>query len=126
MIQSFREWLNEQGLNEGEDLKTLHYNLIHDGGTSLSYIGSLHYDKSHDFFAFNLPKSKFDYFAKFGYPLLLGTSRKSLFGGDIKDRLLPTLETTLLAVKKNIMFVRVHDVKENYEIIKHYEKQHNN
>ena len=54
---------------------------------------------------------------KYGYPLLLGTSRKSMFGGEIKDRLQPTLESTRLAVRKGVLFVRVHDVKENYEAI---------
>ncbi len=53
-----------------------------------------------------------------GYPLLLGTSRKSMFGGEVKDRLAPTLESTRLAVKKGVLFVRVHDVKENCEVIK--------
>lgn len=50
---------------------------------------------------------------RYGLPLLLGTSRKSMFGGEVKDRLLPTLETTRKAVHKNVLFVRVHDVKEN-------------
>ena len=54
---------------------------------------------------------------KYGYPLLLGTSRKSMFGGDVKDRLEPTLESTRLAVRKNVLFVRVHDVKENFQAI---------
>ena len=53
-----------------------------------------------------------------GYPLLLGTSRKSMFGGEVKDRLAPTLESTRLACKKGVLFVRVHDVKENADIIK--------
>ena len=53
-----------------------------------------------------------------GYPLLLGTSRKRMFGGNVEDRLQATLESTKLAVKKNILFVRVHDVKENYEAIR--------
>ena len=55
---------------------------------------------------------------KFGYPLLLGTSRKSMFGGDVADRLAPTLETTKQAVKQGVLFVRVHDVKENLQAIK--------
>ncbi len=55
---------------------------------------------------------------KFGYPLLLGTSRKSMFGGEVKDRLNPTLETTRKAVRQNVLFVRVHDVKENCEAIR--------
>ena len=55
---------------------------------------------------------------RFGYPLLLGTSRKSMFGGDVADRLAPTLETTRQAVKQDVLFVRVHDVKENLQAIK--------
>lgn len=53
-----------------------------------------------------------------GYPLLLGTSRKSMFGGLPEERLPQTLESTRLAVRKNVLFVRVHDVKENVEAIK--------
>ena len=53
-----------------------------------------------------------------GYPLLLGVSRKSMFGGKAEDRLAPTLKATELAVKKGILFVRVHDVKENREAIR--------
>ena len=56
--------------------------------------------------------------SRLGYPLLLGVSRKSLFGGDVRDRLAPTVRATASAVKKGIMFVRVHDVKENVEAIK--------
>ena len=48
-----------------------------------------------------------------GYPLLLGASRKSMFGGAVEDRLEPTLAATRLAVQKGVRFVRVHDVKEN-------------
>lgn len=53
-----------------------------------------------------------------GYPLLLGASRKSFFGGSVQDRLLQTLESTRLAAKRGVLFVRVHDVKENVEVIK--------
>ena len=55
---------------------------------------------------------------KLGYPLLLGASRKSMFGGKAEDRLLPTLESTRIAAQKGVLFVRVHDVKENAEVIK--------
>lgn len=48
-----------------------------------------------------------------GYPLLIGTSRKSMFGGNVEDRLKPTLKSTRLAAKKGVLFVRVHDIKEN-------------
>lgn len=52
-----------------------------------------------------------------GYPLLLGTSRKSMFGGRVEDRLAPTVESTRLAARKKVLFVRVHDVKENARAI---------
>lgn len=53
-----------------------------------------------------------------GYPTLLGASRKSMFGGNVEDRLPQTLESTRLAVKKGVLFVRVHDVLENAQAIK--------
>ena len=59
----------------------------------------------------------------FGYPLLLGTSRKSMFGGKAEDRLEATLSSTRLAVKKGVLFVRVHDVKENAQAIKEIYEQ---
>lgn len=52
-----------------------------------------------------------------GYPLLLGTSRKSFFGGEVGGRLSATLETTAQAVRDGILFVRVHDVAENKSVI---------
>lgn len=52
------------------------------------------------------------------YPLLMGASRKSLFGGDVNDRLAQTLRATELAVSFGVTFVRVHDVKENLSAIK--------
>lgn len=53
-----------------------------------------------------------------GYPLLLGTSRKSMFGGNVEDRLPQTVQSTRLAARKKILFVRVHDVKENVQAIR--------
>lgn len=52
-----------------------------------------------------------------GYPLLLGTSRKSFMGGEVSGRLSATLETTAQAVREGILFVRVHDVAENKSVI---------
>ncbi|MCH5146755.1 MAG: dihydropteroate synthase [Clostridiales bacterium] len=52
-----------------------------------------------------------------GYPSLLGCSRKSMFGGLPEDRLKPTVEATRVAAKKGVLFVRVHDVKENAKAI---------
>ena len=57
-----------------------------------------------------------------GYPLLLGTSRKSFLGGEVESRLSATLDTTRLAVRQGVLFVRVHDVKENKMIIDLYQK----
>lgn len=54
----------------------------------------------------------------FGYPLLIGTSRKSMFGGEAEGRLAPTVESTRFAAQKGVLFVRVHDVKENVQAIR--------
>lgn len=57
-----------------------------------------------------------------GCPLLLGCSRKSVVGRaldlPVDGRLEGTLATTVLAVVKGCMFVRVHDIKENVRAIK--------
>lgn len=55
-------------------------------------------------------------------PVLLGSSRKSVIGNTlslpVEERLEGTLATTVMAVLNGAMFVRVHDVKENYRVIK--------
>ena len=57
-----------------------------------------------------------------GCPLLLGCSRKSVIGitldKPVEDRLEGTLATTVVGVMKGCMFVRVHDVKENIQVIR--------
>lgn len=57
-----------------------------------------------------------------GYPVLLGTSRKSVIGLTldlpVTERLEGTLVTTVAAVLGHCAFVRVHDVKENVRAIK--------
>ncbi|MBO5328658.1 MAG: dihydropteroate synthase [Clostridia bacterium] len=58
-----------------------------------------------------------------GYPTLLGTSRKSLFGGKVEDRLAQTVKSSVHAAKCKTLFVRVHDVKENYDAIRRYYEQ---
>jgi dihydropteroate synthase len=55
-----------------------------------------------------------------GYPLLLGASRKSMIAKllklpDPKARLSGSLGTTALAIQSGADFIRVHDVRENYE-----------
>jgi len=56
----------------------------------------------------------------FDYPFLLGTSRKSMFGGEVETRLSKTLDSTALAVKQGVLFVRVHDVRENKLVIEKF------
>lgn len=65
-------------------------------------------------------------FKELGYPVLLGCSRKSCIGyvleNKIEERMVGTLATTAMAVNAGISFVRVHDVKENADFIKMYER----
>ncbi|MBE6072902.1 MAG: dihydropteroate synthase [Clostridium butyricum] len=60
----------------------------------------------------NLPQIK-----KMGYPILLGTSRKSMIGNTlnlpVEQRLEGTLATTVMGVMYGCEFIRVHDVLEN-------------
>lgn len=55
-----------------------------------------------------------------GYPILLGTSRKSVIGNTLnlppKERLEGTLATTALGIVKGCDFIRVHDVLENKRV----------
>ena len=57
-----------------------------------------------------------------GYPILLGTSRKSVIGLSLDlpkdERLEGTLATTALAVNSGCSFVRVHDVKANVRVVR--------
>jgi dihydropteroate synthase len=57
-----------------------------------------------------------------GYPVLLGTSRKSMIGLTlnlpVEERVEGTVATTVMGVMKGCSFVRVHDVKENFRAMK--------
>lgn len=61
-------------------------------------------------------------FKQFGYPVLLGCSRKSCIGltldlpADKREE--GTLATTVMAVMKGMAFVRVHDVEKNVRAIR--------
>ncbi len=55
--------------------------------------------------------------------ILLGASRKSLFGGDVEDRLEATLAATRHATRLGVRFVRVHDVAENLAAIRETESR---
>ena len=62
-----------------------------------------------------------DILHRLGFPILLGTSRKSVIGNTLNlpadQRVEGTLATTVIGVMKGCSFVRVHDVKENKRII---------
>jgi len=55
-----------------------------------------------------------------GYPVLLGTSRKSMIGLTlnlpVEERLEGTLATTTMGIMKGCAFIRVHDIKENKRV----------
>lgn len=56
-------------------------------------------------------------FKELEYPLLLGTSRKSLIGNTLnlppEKRIEGTLATTVIGIMKRCDFIRVHDIREN-------------
>lgn len=60
-------------------------------------------------------------FHRFGMPMLLATSRKSVIGNTldlpVDQRVEGTLVTTVMAAMKRYSFVRVHDIKENKRAI---------
>ncbi|MDR1992335.1 MAG: dihydropteroate synthase [Nitrososphaerota archaeon] len=57
-----------------------------------------------------------------GYPVLLGTSRKSMIGKvlglPVNERVEGTAATVALGIAKGVDFVRVHDVGEMYRVVK--------
>lgn len=59
---------------------------------------------------------------RLGYPVLLGVSRKSVVGNvlDIpkEERLIGTVALGVFGCLKNMMFLRVHDVKEHVQAVK--------
>lgn len=62
-----------------------------------------------------------DVLHRLGFPILLGTSRKSVIGLTLDlpadQRVEGTLVTTVMGVMKGCAFVRVHDIKENKRAI---------
>ena len=61
-------------------------------------------------------------FTRLGYPVLLGTSRKSVIGLTLDlpkdERVEGTIATSVIGTLNRCMFLRVHDVKENYRAVK--------
>lgn len=73
--------------------------------------------------------ARLDEFLSLGYPVLVGTSRKSFIGRVLENappesqaRLYGTIAMNMLALLKGASILRVHDVKENVDLIKLYEK----
>ncbi len=74
--------------------------------------------------------SKLSEIVDLGYPVLLGTSRKSMIGISldlpVEERLEGTIATNVIGVNSGCSIIRVHDVKENLravrmtDIINHY------
>lgn len=66
--------------------------------------------------------NKCDKLLKLGYPLLLGTSRKSVIGitleTSVNERVYGTIATTVVGYERGCRLFRVHDVKENIEALK--------
>lgn len=62
-----------------------------------------------------------DRLKELGYPVLLGTSRKSVIGltlnVDKDDRMAGTVATTVMGYERGCSIFRVHDVKENYQAL---------
>ena len=65
---------------------------------------------------------RLDMLSSLGYPVLLGASRKSVIGNTLnlpkEERVEGTIVTSVYAVLKGAMFVRVHDVKENMRAVR--------
>ena len=66
--------------------------------------------------------NKLELFQELGYPVLLGTSRKSMIGLTldlpVDQRVEGTITTSVWAVQAHYGFVRVHDVAANYRAVR--------
>ncbi|MFW5907694.1 MAG: dihydropteroate synthase [Candidatus Natronoplasma sp.] len=64
---------------------------------------------------------RLDEFTSFGYPVLLGASRKSflgeILGKEAEERLYGSLAVAASAVEKGASILRVHDVKETVDVV---------
>lgn len=61
--------------------------------------------------------NKLERLTELGYPVLLGTSRKSMIGNALNlpsdERVEGTVATSVIGIMKGCDFIRVHDIKEN-------------
>jgi dihydropteroate synthase len=69
-----------------------------------------------------LVMSRLNELNELGYPILLGTSRKSMIGKILdlpaSERVDGTVSTSVIGVMQGVDIIRVHDVKENYRAVK--------
>ncbi len=69
-----------------------------------------------------LAMKNLDKLQEIGFPMLLGTSRKSMIGSVLnlptEERLEGTIATSVFGLMKGVSFFRVHDVAENYRALK--------
>lgn len=67
-------------------------------------------------------------FVSWGFPVLLGTSRKGMYGtllgNAVTERLAATLATSVYAALQGVAYLRVHDVKAHVDAIKVLERIH--
>ncbi len=65
---------------------------------------------------------RIDEFRSMGYPVLLGASRKSIFGQilnkEVEDRLYGSLALAAAGVQRGVSVLRVHDVPETLDVVK--------
>ncbi len=65
---------------------------------------------------------RIDEFRSMGYPVLLGASRKSMFGDilgkDVEHRLYGSLAAAAIGVDRGVSVIRVHDVEETVDVIR--------
>ena len=66
--------------------------------------------------------NRLDTLVEFGFPVLIGASRKSFLGkivgsGSPKDRLFGTVATNVIAYEQGVSLFRVHDVRANKEAL---------
>lgn len=66
-----------------------------------------------------------EFFKSLGLPLLVGFSKKTMFGKmldlETEQRLIPSVAAAMIAVMKGATIFRVHDVKEHFQALKVYE-----
>lgn len=71
---------------------------------------------------------RLDEIVAFGYPVLLGTSRKGMYGGllhnQVHERMAATLATSVYAMERGVEYLRVHDVLEHVDARKVWERIH--